>query len=257
MPYLAVDFEWSRGSTYEIGPLRDLDPPPALLPTPAWAGRRKYELQHPFEDGEWDDAGALFMTKQAGVVRSKKSPGLGRGDQTITQTGARTEKIQPLQLRPTLYADFAKLDGSAQACLKFASAWGLLFTPAKKGASETLAQWHRGIREVQGWIFSLDLDNAGQQSSLKSRAHRTQEVTMVGVDLVCHGSGRPTLVLRPQTLLDAMLVQLAQIAGTGGALRECQQCSTYFETGADNKRSDAKFCSDRCRGRFNYERRAK
>jgi hypothetical protein len=61
------------------------------------------------------------------------------------------------------------------------------------------------------------------------------------------------LVLRPPSLIDAIKLQLAQSVASGNAISTCQQCSKWFEVGGKGKRNIAKFCSDRCRSRFNYE----
>jgi hypothetical protein len=56
---------------------------------------------------------------------------------------------EPLKQVPTLYLQFARLDGSAEACRDFATSYGLLTTPAKTGAAERVADWQREIKWMQ------------------------------------------------------------------------------------------------------------
>jgi hypothetical protein len=71
-----------------------------------------------------------------------------------------------------------------------------------------------------------------------------------------YGIVKPTLILRPPFLLEAIRLQMALFFAGGKELASCQQCGRKFELGADGKRSVAKFCSDQCRNRYHYERRA-
>jgi len=102
---------------------------------------------------------------------------------------------------------------------------------------------------MRGWIQALGVD--GAPAGFLSR----QKVASVELLFETHPLGRRAILLRPITLMDAMLLQLAQAQAGGGSIATCQQCGKWFEVGAEGKRKVAKFCSDQCRNRFNYERR--
>jgi hypothetical protein len=193
-------------------------------------------------DFEWTKGQSYELANKGAVIRQK---------------GSRKEKFRPLDLWPDLYKDFARLD-KPESCLRFANAWGLLKSPARDGAEETFSDWQSGIRAVRGWIRALDIEHSGEWSVVRTANSARIQAKIVSVDLLLRSGApgtRPMLLLQPRTLLDAMLVRLAQIAATGGIIRECQQCGTPFEVGGNSMRSDSKFCKAKCRNRFNYERR--
>src|SRR5215470_7901568 len=65
---------------------------------------------------------------------------------------------RPLEQYPSLYAEFAKLNGSKQSCLQFADKCGLLRVDPTRagndlpGALENLFLWRRDIRDVRDII---------------------------------------------------------------------------------------------------------
>src|SRR5262249_10342071 len=139
-------------------------------------------------------------------------------------------------------------------------AFGLLTFRAQAGAEETIGDWRRHLRTVRTWVGFLDLNNEGAHSVIRTAnsARTKAKLTSLDVELISGLPGEhPQLHLRPRTVLDAMLLQIAQKAASGASLLFCQQCGKQFEAGvAGQKRIVAKFCSPACRKRFNYERRA-
>lgn len=70
----------------------------------------------------------------------------------------------------------------------------------------------------------------------------------LSVSLQFSSSKPNTLALRPNSLSDFMMTELASIAVNGARPTECQHCGTVFITGPlTGRRSHAMFCSDRCR----------
>src|SRR5262245_21436823 len=116
----------------------------------------------------------------------------------IRQTSRRKEPIRPLEIYSSIYADFAQLDGSPNACLTFASRWGLLRVPARDDAEEDLDFWRAEIRKMRSWIGALD------------RHYST--VNMASLDVAvsftpfADPGATAALVLRPKSLLDAMVL---------------------------------------------------
>jgi hypothetical protein len=92
------------------------------------------------------------------------------------------------------------------------------------------------------------------------RSGKNALITTIDVLLVSgQPDGRPTLSLRPQNLIDAMRIQLAQSIASGNLINVCPICGAWFEKGGRGgsaKRSIARFCSDKCRNQFHNERRA-
>jgi hypothetical protein len=173
-----------------------------------------------------------------------------KGGGAIRQTDKGGERFNPLDLggATSLAVTFAGLNGSSEGCVDFATHFGLLTTPARFGAAEPLDIWQREIRRMKSLISMTDVVRAAN-----SRRIRMKMATLnVGLQSGLPGR-RPALVLWPQTLLDAMIVQFAQSKASGRTIRVCQQCGNWFEQGLDAKRSVAKFCSDRCRNRYHYE----
>jgi hypothetical protein len=60
--------------------------------------------------------------------------------------------------------------------------------------------------------------------------------------------GTPRLLLKCNSLLGFMHMEVATIVAMGARSAECEQCGTMFVTGpATGRRSHARFCSDKCR----------
>jgi hypothetical protein len=170
----------------------------------------------------------------------------------IRQVGSgRDNQWEPLRHVPDLYLKFARLDGSAEACVDFAGRYGLLRVPAKIGAAEPIEDWQTEIRKMKG-LANMTRDVRPVQS------HRVLfRMTEVTVALLSGEPGsdvKPTLVLEPKHLLVAMKVQLASATAGGTVLHTCVQCGQWFGAGGEAKRSFAKFCSDPCRQRFHYHK---
>lgn len=64
--------------------------------------------------------------------------------------------------------------------------------------------------------------------------------------------------LRPNSLLDALWLQLGQKLTAGAQLRQCDHCGDWFEAGqGTGRRLDAKFCSDEHRVLYNSLKRSR
>jgi hypothetical protein len=61
-------------------------------------------------------------------------------------------------------------------------------------------------------------------------------------------NGAPRLLLKSESLIGAMLMEVAMGVSNGARLAECEKCAALFLTGAlTGRRSHARFCSDKCR----------
>jgi hypothetical protein len=176
-----------------------------------------------------------------------------------------TQLAEPLKHTTTpLYKRFAELDGSADACVEFAMACGLLKTKASIGASERLDGWQREIKKLRALMTVLSAADEQPGGFVRTANSRRVRLKMTNIDVALlsgpseplGGVSRPALVLQPQNLLDAMYLQLAKFVAGDGVLRPCKQCGKWFECGAtEARRSLALFCSPQCKDRFHYLRR--
>jgi hypothetical protein len=171
----------------------------------------------------------------------------------IRQKGRRSERIWPLKFQEGLYRVFEKLDGSPEACLGFARSWGLLESPAplRSVAEEHITDWRHSIQEIRGLMKTLNINNA--PPGIRTR----KSISSLEVMIAYSANEKPAIVLRPQTLLEAMKLQLAQSVASGNAILTCQQCGTLFEVGAGARRTVSRFCSVTCKNRHHYKQRGR
>jgi hypothetical protein len=178
---------------------------------------------------------------------------------TVIRQKGELEPYSPFRMEGMPFA-FEKLDGSPEACLNFARNFGLLRTgPA--GREEEIANWRDAIMFVRKWIEVLTgdvrvVDPAGRirTGGIAVPGARTHsDIANVKVFIDCEPGRSRRLTLRPVDLLNAMLLQLA----TSSGIATCQQCGNWFDIGGEGRRVIARFCSDECRNRHNYEKRRK
>ena len=83
----------------------------------------------------------------------------------------------------------------------------------------------------------------------------------MGMYFVPDNFGKVHLVLRPTTLLQALIYTAATMKTKGVEIRYCQWCSKPFPSGgrdqSEKKIASAKFSSDKCRSDFHNARRRK
>lgn len=187
-----------------------------------------------------------------------------KGVRVIRPVGERPHLVEPFKIEGNkpLHVRFANLDGSEKSCLKFANAYGLLRSPFKESPylAEQLDDWKKEIRDINGLVLGLQLqvneDTPGGITLLGSSHKAPVRLISIGAVLVPGSFGeRPKLSFRPETLLDAMHLQLGLFLTTDGSLQSCKQCGKWFERGTTKaRRSIAIFCSEKCKNRSHYER---
>src|SRR5262249_50029237 len=114
---------------------------------------------------------------------------------------------------------------------------------------ETLASWRREIKRMKGNIAMLPYVIKASAPSSNYRVVTQAIVGSVDVLLVPNFEidGKPRILLKPHSLLQAMNLQLALWVTGGGTLITCEQCGKPFQAGVGKKRAIARFCSDLCR----------
>jgi hypothetical protein len=188
----------------------------------------------------------------------------GKGQRAIYVAENATITVrQPLDENPSLYAEFAKLDGSEKACLNFAHRYGtLLFDPRNPNAmgpgdTERLRIWRGFIDNVRGIIQRCELSRANPREAFRQFGKKDRALTDVGLSLSIKNSNSPaTLEMRVPNLITAMELQAIQSILLGGRKSvQCIECSRPFLIGGGARRSQSKFCSARCKD--NYHNRLK
>lgn len=153
----------------------------------------------------------------------------------IKPKGKSERSHRPFEFHPTLYAEFAKLDGLLDSCLGFANRFGLLGLPQSKGG-EPLYDWQRAITGMADAIKLWQTDPHALKDRLTIGSLRGS-LEPVPPD------GRLVFRLRPSSLLHGMQLQLVRAISSGLTLKECEFCHEWFEAGGETRRRDARFCS--------------
>ena len=173
------------------------------------------------------------------------------------QVGPATRHRQPLSMSGKLYLQFAKLakiQNFEQACLEFARVFGLPTQRAEDGAKERISAWRDRVERMRDSIEGLKL--ARDEGALPSIG---AAITQIDVRLLPGEDGRATLALHPNTLWDAMRLQLGQSIASDREIMTCPNCHDWFEVGGRGngvKRAKAIFCGPKCKNEFNYRKRA-
>ena len=218
---------------------------------------------------EWpvDDAGyQLVMPKVAPKVAPKKRQRSGRGPVALPVSTVLSEldlnpwikrRDGPLRMtRPldhkTLFVDFARLDGSEDSCIEFASRFGYLGMLGQDVGTdgEPIVLWRHRIDEMRRLVEAWQANPAGFVPDREMRISLL-EASLVPLD------GRAVLRIRPQSLLSAITLQFAQAVSTGLDIRNCDHCGKLFEIGGGGRTRKARFCSDRCRTDYHVASRKK
>lgn len=172
----------------------------------------------------------------------------------IVPRRGRAETKEPIRLRPTLFLDFAELNGSSVSCLAFAERWGLLGLHAgevgRPHHGEFIGDWRSCIKQMNAAVATLREGRLSRKTELPAAD--------LSVRLREAPGGGYMLEMIPTSLWSALRLQFAQTAASGTKIRACDHCGTWFEVGqGTTRRADAKFCSDICRTRFHNALKAK
>jgi len=151
--------------------------------------------------------------------------------------------------------DFAYLDDTDDSCLRFANSFGYLgwFLDRKAAdrlgpQGEPLSFWRNQIADMRQAV------DAWQASPDAFFSNRELTITRLDASLVPIG-GKPTLRIRPRSLMGAIRLQFAQAVASGLDIRTCDHCGKLFEIGGAGRTRKARFCSDRCRSDYHVAKR--
>jgi hypothetical protein len=196
---------------------------------------------------------------------ARYEPDTVKGTLVIRQIGKQRQTYRPRETElSNLHLRFAELDYSPEAFASFATDWGLLEKPAAEDAMESVEGWRREVRKMKGSISMFALKAAEPGGVLRLRAGsrfgvQFKATTIDVLLLSAEGGARPTMVLQPPNLLNAIWLQLATAVAGGNSIRACAECNRWFHTGIGDKvrRSVAIFCSEECKNRHHYKTKRK
>jgi hypothetical protein len=148
-------------------------------------------------------------------------------DETFGRTFVDAKTLTPIKSRPVIYGEYVNDHLETARFFRDLLAW----TGRKGRAPDTLAEWieERMLGEKLGDLNLEFVTRRGFQMSLEA-----------------------------DSLIDGMLLQLAQKVSGQAGFNFCQLCGMPFEVGAgSDRRADSKFCTDPHRIQFNSQNRSK
>jgi hypothetical protein len=179
----------------------------------------------------------------------------------IVRRGGELEPFHPIERTNSLYLVFAKSARNAQGLMSFMNEFGPL---TDRGLDQSCGE---SVPETVNEAQMMD-DLIRHYASPRSPRRLGPWLgipmpwIMVGnfsAAIVRLGAARrPSLELWPDSLLDAMWMQLGQAITGDVALRLCKFCGSPFSAGSGTaRRADAQFCSHQHQVTFNSLKRSK
>jgi hypothetical protein len=160
----------------------------------------------------------------------------------------KTQKFYRSDVANAIALQFAKAN-TDDALLAFCGEYGLPgWVPHDDGASEMPLLL---VRDVHANLLRLiGIGLAGATHSKTPLLTRFFPVTRVVLGLTA-GEASPVLMLQPETLAAFMYAEAALIISGNTGIMACENCGSLFVTqsgrSAGGKRSDARYCSSKCR----------
>lgn len=177
--------------------------------------------------------------------------------QRVLRRGGQLVPYRPLDEFGFLFKHFASAATDAQGLLGFIEKFGPL-TPAgfKTDYGDPVAPILEHAMAMREYIGHCQTDHGGL---IERIAIQHGGITLTGMvvkfslDL---GARAPRIQFYPRSLLDGLWFQLGQALASGVTIRQCQHCHELFEAGpGTQRRTDAKFCSDRHKVLFHSGKR--
>jgi hypothetical protein len=196
------------------------------------------------------------------IVRIQKrwntivSPAPGHEDKpylVLEPTGDDFFPIEPLEINPGLFVDFAGTAQTPEGVKSFADKYGQIqgvhgpvsFEPwyrEIKIMKNAVRGWEKGKREgsLRKWVNNF---NTIYPELFDDKGRASASVCLQNTD----DPLLPTFRMVPHDLLSAMWLQFAQQVSSSTGLRLCKLCSTWFVFGTGTgRRKSAHYCSPRC-----------
>jgi hypothetical protein len=197
------------------------------------------------------------------VVRAVEKPRRGRA--IFVAEAATITPRRPFDDNPNLFAEFADLDGSEQACLQFAHRYGTLMVDPRSKLDpsylESLYLWRFHIQYIRDIINFCKIGRARPAEVFRVfRQIGKRDISLRGsLDAylsIVSPKAPPILNFRCESFMGALELQAIKFILAGQDLSKCIQCSKPFEIGAGARRSQSKFCSMRCKDTYHNRLKA-
>jgi hypothetical protein len=169
----------------------------------------------------------------------------------VVPLGDRLETYKPLELHENLFGELASIRQTADGVLNFVKKFGPL---TRQGTDSAEGEEVAAVIEAAQTISRMLLANERKQipSNLSSRPRTVH----LNVRILDPASDKHPFTLVPETLLDAIWLQLADALSVDAEIHRCLQCGMWFPAGRGfGRRQDAKFCSAEHQILFNNQKR--
>jgi hypothetical protein len=140
--------------------------------------------------------------------------------------------------------------------MKFAHKYGTLnadprYPAADPGVLETLAVWKAQIERLRDIIRRCELSRDNPREAFRQFGKEDKQLFGVELYLSTKGPNSPaTIDVRGTSLFNAIELQAVQSILQGRRSHQCIECSRWFEIGVGARRSQAKYCSTRCKDSY-------
>jgi hypothetical protein len=177
---------------------------------------------------------------------------LSDSGEKLVRSGQELERYKPLEAYENVFGEFASIRQSADGVLNFVEKFGPLTRNVPDGAEgEDVAAVIEAAQTINGLLLA---NERKQIPSVSSQPHTVH----LNVRILDPGSHSQPFILVPDTLLDAIWLQLSDALSGGAAIRRCEHCSLWFPAGRGfSRRQDAKFCSAEHQILYNNQKRGK
>ena len=179
----------------------------------------------------------------------------------IPNSGA-TISLKPLEMSRAIFMEFAAVEESVDAAIRFHDDYGAL-TGAHAFGPVNLIDFQNDATDI---AMSVDdwhrAEKTGDYSEyvelFEIQIEESDELIDIGLRML-PGQERPRLILQPFNLLGAIYIQLMQAISGDFQIANCSWCPNWFTYGVGTgRRRSSQYCSDRCRKaahRADYKKR--
>ena len=181
--------------------------------------------------------------------RDLKGYRLWEAGRRIVASGVKQETYKPFERHENLFGEFASIAKTAEGLLDFVTKFGPLTLEGLDEQGEDVAAGVAAAQSMAQLLQTAERPGPAHLFGERRSIHLTLQIADTG-------SGRLLPSVVPDTLLDAIWLQLAEALSGDAQIRRCLQCGAWFAAGANfGRRRETKFCSDEHRILYNSLKR--
>jgi hypothetical protein len=203
------------------------------------------------------------------LSRVRDWPDFGRGrhweknDLLVVPNGGHTACIDVFGKVPDLFRRFASWNATPQSILEFTNSFGVIeraTLPLRpRGNLDNLWRLFGGI-SIKRWVSQQEVFADYLRGLKRQKTTRQRRFNLLGNCRFLWEFDRNTssmsLIVKPESLLGALYCQAFLAEFVRPDDRVCEHCEAVFSVGSRSaKRSDAKFCSRKCKDSDRNERK--